>query len=140
MAGFIIFFAFLTIFVVDARNLAARKWVKQTAISVAVGFSLGLENVKAAIDCNGDCFSNCARVAPGSNEYCKSLCSEYCDQPDRQDGLSGSIDATRGETGIFGGSIDGTVTRGQDKPPSIQILPKGMLDLKTLMRNGGVKE
>lgn len=35
----------------------------------------------------------------------------------RQDGLSGSVDATKGETGLFGGSIDGTVVYGEDKPP-----------------------
>ena len=57
----------------------------------------------AVIDCLKDCQMNCVRVAPGSESYCKATCSEYCDQTDRQDGLSGSIDASKGETGIFGG-------------------------------------
>ena len=79
----------------------------------------------AAIDCNEDCVSNCNRVAPGSRDYCKVTCTEYCAQTDRQDGLSGSIDASKGETGIFGGSIDGTVRRGDDRPPSlVGVIPK----------------
>ena len=81
--------------------------------------------VHAVIDCNQDCVSNCNRVAPGSQDYCKTTCTEYCAQTDRQDGLSGSVDASKGETGIFGGSIDGTVRRGDDKPPSLMgIIPK----------------
>ena len=49
---------------------------------------------KAALakkDCMEDCVQNCKRVAPGSKGYCESTCSDYCDQPDREDGLSGSI-------------------------------------------------
>lgn len=46
----------------------------------------------------------------------------------RQDGLSGSLDATKGETGLFGGSIDGTVVYGEDKPPSaFSVIPDFML-------------
>jgi hypothetical protein len=94
----------------------------------------------ASIDCNSDCYQNCVRVAPGSGEYCKISCKDYCQQDDRHDGLSGSVDAANGETGIFGGSIDGTVTRGQDRPPrGINIIPKEMLDMKSLMMNNGVK-
>ena len=57
---------------------------------------------------------------------------DYCAQTDRQDGLSGSIDASKGETGLFGGSIDGTVRRGDDKPPSLWgIIPTNtMRDLQ----------
>ena len=52
-------------------------------------------------------------------------CTEYCAQTDRQDGLSGSVDASKGETGIFGGTIDGTVRKGDDKPPNlVGIIPK----------------
>jgi hypothetical protein len=85
--------------------------------------------VEAKPDCNSDCYSSCVRVVPGSESYCKTTCTEYCDQTDRRDGLSGSIDASRGETGILGG-IDGTVTRGNDRPPSVTIIPKDMM--KTL--------
>ena len=64
-------------------------------------------------------------MAPGSVEYCKTSCVEYCKQDDRHDGLSGSLDASNGETGIFGGSIDGTATRDQDRPPILfQFIPK----------------
>lgn len=46
----------------------------------------------------------------------------------RQDGLSGSVDATKGETGLFGGSIDGTVVYGEDKPPkAFSLIPDFML-------------
>ena len=46
----------------------------------------------------------------------------------RQDGLSGSLDATKGETGLFGGSIDGTVVYGEDKPPkAFSLIPDFML-------------
>ena len=110
-----------------------------TIVAVATTIS-SISPVNAAIDCNSNCYENCALVAPGSTAYCKSSCNEYCAQDDRHDGLSGSVDATDGETGIFGGSIDGTVTRGQDRPPlGINIIPKSMLDMKALMINNGVK-
>ncbi len=81
-------------------------------------------------DCFTDCNSNCNRVAPGagSKEYCKSSCEDYCLQTDRNDGLSGSVSDKGGETGLFGGSIDGTVTYSDDKPPQgINIIPQKML-------------
>ena len=72
----------------------------------------------AAADCMTDCLKNCRRVAPKDNEYCVSNCNDYCDQPDRTDGLSGSISSTGGETGLLG---RGTVVRGEDKPPSLKL-------------------
>ena len=68
-------------------------------------------------DCTLDCTQNCLKVAPGSKEYCKMSCVDYCAQTDREDGLSGSISSNKGETGIFGGSIDGTTTAKDDRPP-----------------------
>jgi hypothetical protein len=56
------------------------------------------------------------------------LHSDYCQQDDREDGLSGSVSSKGGETGLFGGSIDGTVTRQDDQPPKLlEIIPKSML-------------
>lgn len=38
------------------------------------------------------------------------------------DGLSGSVSAASGEVGLLGGTFgQGTVVKGQDKPPSISI-------------------
>lgn len=46
----------------------------------------------------------------------------------RRDGLSGSVDASKGETGMFGGSIDRTVVYGADRPPAgIKLLPDDFL-------------
>ena len=44
------------------------------------------------------------------------------DQPDRTDGLSGSVSAENGEFGLLGGSFGtGTVVKGEDKPPSVSL-------------------
>ena len=54
--------------------------------AVTVGASLLVLNpagANAQVDCNRNCLSNCAKVAPGSIEYCKSSCIEYCEQTDR---------------------------------------------------------
>lgn len=76
----------------------------------------------AAPDCYSDCFKNCKLIAPKDLDYCKSTCQEYCEQPDRNDGLSGSVSSSGGETGILGGTFgQGTVPKGEDKPPSINI-------------------
>ena len=69
----------------------------------------------AVVDCQSDCVKNCLIAAPGSADYCKSSCTDYCEDPEREDGLSGSKSASKGETGIFGGSIDGTTVK--DLPP-----------------------
>jgi hypothetical protein len=38
--------------------------------------------------------------------------------------LSGSIDSSGGETGLFGGTIDGTVINGKDRPPElVKLIP-----------------
>lgn len=103
------------------------QWIRQVTSATLISI-MPFSPAFAAIDCNNDCYSNCARVAPGSEAYCKTTCIEYCDQPDRQDGLSGSKDASKGETGMFGGSIDGTVTRGNDRPPTLMgLIPDDMM-------------
>lgn len=72
----------------------------------------------AATDCFQDCIKNCLLVAPKDKAYCTDNCRDYCDQPDREDGLSGSLSAEKGETGILG---FGTVPKGEDKPPEIRL-------------------
>lgn len=73
----------------------------------------------AAADCDTDCMKNCRLIAPNDTTgYCRENCRDYCEQPDRQDGLSGSVGSERGETGILG---FGTVVKGEDRPPSISL-------------------
>jgi hypothetical protein len=55
-------------------------------LAVAVGASMLILNpdlASAQVDCNRNCLQNCTKVAPGSIEYCKSSCTEYCEQTDR---------------------------------------------------------
>lgn len=76
----------------------------------------------AKADCFADCLKNCKAIVPKDLAYCNEECTEYCSQPDRQDGLSGSVSSDKGEVGILGGTFGtGTVVTGEDKPPSIRI-------------------
>lgn len=76
----------------------------------------------AVPDCMKDCMKNCLQIAPQDKQYCSDTCTDYCAQPDRTDGLSGSVSAENGEVGILGGSFgQGTVPKGEDKPPSIKL-------------------
>jgi hypothetical protein len=80
--------------------------------------------VYAKTDCYTDCYKNCKVLAPKDDAYCSESCVEYCDQDDRQDGLSGSVGSEQGEVGILGGSFGtGTVVKGQDVPPSLGRIP-----------------
>ncbi|VEU40596.1 unnamed protein product [Pseudo-nitzschia multistriata] len=73
-------------------------------------------------DCFKDCLKNCLIIAPQDKTYCTDTCTSYCAQTDRTDGLSGSVSAENGEVGILGGSFgQGTVPKGEDKPPSIKL-------------------
>lgn len=70
-------------------------------------------------DCMNDCLKNCKQIVPNdTSNYCRDTCVEYCAQPDRSDGLSGSVSSEGGETGILG---LGTVVKGEDKPPVINL-------------------
>lgn len=70
----------------------------------------------AAPDCFKDCMKNCKLIAPKDPEYCLGNCKSYCEQDDRQDGLSGSVSSSSGEVGILGGTFgQGTVVKGEDK-------------------------
>ena len=77
----------------------------------------------AQADCMTDCVKNCKLIVPNdTSSYCQDSCREYCNQPDRRDGLSGSVSADGGEVGILGGTFgQGTVVKGQDKPPQIKL-------------------
>lgn len=95
-------------------GLAGSAWTRRAVASAIVAIGLPLSSL-AAVDCQKDCVKNCLIAAPNSGEYCTSSCSDYCEDPEREDGLSGSKSAAKGETGIFGGSIDGTTIK--DLPP-----------------------
>ena len=82
----------------------------------------------AKTDCVTDCLENCERVAPGNGAYCGSNCDDYCAQPDRRDGLSGSVSSDNGYVGLASPIRGGdTVEYGADKPPQLDILPQGLL-------------
>ena len=78
----------------------------------------------AAAYARPDCYANCSRIAPKGGAYCKETCEEYCAQPDRQDGLSGSIGNAKGEVGFLSALDGGTVVYGKDLPPETpDIIP-----------------
>ena len=58
----------------------------------------------AAPDCFKDCIKNCKLIAPKDPDYCLANCKGYCEQEDRNDGLSGSVGSSSGEVGILGKS------------------------------------
>jgi hypothetical protein len=68
----------------------------------------------AEADCFTDCLKNCKLIAPKDTAYCNDNCSSYCAQEGRTDGLSGSVSAENGETGMLG---FGTTVKGADNPP-----------------------
>ena len=97
----------------------------------------------AAKDCFDDCNSNCKRLAPGSEAYCTLSCRDYCEQPDRRDGLSGSVGSEGAEIGWrsafdlpskASGKISG-VPYGEDKPPALP----DFLGIDGLMKAGSKK-
>jgi len=91
-------------------------------MAAASSLSLVPSAAQAAADCYSDCFKNCKTIVPKDLAYCQENCKEYCAQDDRNDGLSGAVSASRGETGILGGTFgQGTVPKGEDKPPSIKL-------------------
>lgn len=78
----------------------------------------GVLPANGATDCFSDCLKNCKLIAPKDPAYCQGQCQDYCDQPDRTDGLSGSVSSTGGEVGMLGFN---TVVKGEDKPPEVKI-------------------
>lgn len=91
------------------------------------------EPALAVKDCFLDCTENCNRVAKGSFKYCESSCGDYCNQDDRRDGLSGSVDSSGAEVGLLSAydrrdlltGNQRAVPYGEDKPPAIE-LPSGL--------------
>ena len=81
----------------------------------------------ASKDCLQDCLENCNRVAPKNKAYCSSNCEGYCVQPDRRDGLSGSVDASGAEGGLISAydltarakGVSRAVPYGEDRPPGL---------------------
>ena len=81
----------------------------------------------ASKDCLQDCLENCNRVAPKNKAYCSSNCEGYCVQPDRRDGLSGSVDASGAEVGLISAydltarakGVSRAVPYGEDRPPGL---------------------
>jgi hypothetical protein len=94
--------------------------VASSTTAAAVSVILAQPSVAhAATDCYQDCLKNCRLAAPqDTSGYCTENCRDYCDQPDREDGLSGSVSSEKGETGILGFY---TVPKGADKPPMINL-------------------
>jgi hypothetical protein len=74
-------------------------------------------------DCLADCMKNCKLIAPKDDgSYCRDSCDDYCSQTDRTDGLSGSVSSESGEVNMLGGTYGvGTVVKGEDKPPSLNV-------------------
>mmetsp|Transcript_14474 Transcript_14474/g.44060 ORF Transcript_14474/g.44060 Transcript_14474/m.44060 type:complete len:170 (+) Transcript_14474:39-548(+) len=96
--------------------------------AAAAFVALPTSAARAAKDCFTDCSQNCARNAPGSLAYCKDTCADYCAQPDRRDGLSGSVSADAGETGFASaydyanritGRLNSNVEYGTDRLPPV---------------------
>jgi hypothetical protein len=108
-----------------STSLSCRRQLFVAAISYASAFGTISQHpfpAHAKPDCYADCFKNCKAIAPKNLDYCTDSCLEYCAQPDRQDGLSGSVSAAQGEVGILGGSFgQGTVVKGEDKPPVVRL-------------------
>ena len=69
---------------VSAYKVLLKKFKFEFAVTI--GASLLILNpaiASAQVDCNRNCLGNCSKVAPGSLDYCKSSCTEYCEQTDR---------------------------------------------------------
>jgi hypothetical protein len=80
--------------------------------------SVNLVAKAAGADCFDDCLKNCKLIAPKDTAYCNDNCSSYCAQEGRTDGLSGSVSAANGETGMLG---FGTTVKGADHPPVVKL-------------------
>ena len=79
---------------------ARREFLCHTAAAATTFVALQPLSAAAEVDCLSDCLSNCRRLAAGSQEYCRTSCSDYCAQDDRKDGLSGSVSTEGAEFGF----------------------------------------
>jgi hypothetical protein len=96
--------------------ISRRSWMAgASAMATTMAMSPSLP-AHAAADCFKDCMKSCKLIAPKDPDYCTANCKDYCEQEDREDGLSGSVSASSGEVGILGGTFgQGTVPKGEDK-------------------------
>lgn len=101
----------------DLTITSRRNWMNYAAVSVGLVLLSPIQ-ANAKEDCVSDCLKNCKLIAPKDPAYCVINCKDYCEQDDRTDGLTGSVSSSGGEVGILG---QGTVPKGQDKPPSINL-------------------
>ena len=90
----------------------------------------------AGADCIKDCTTNCNRVSGGKNDaYCGVQCDAYCGQTDREDGLSGSVSSSKGYLGWSSPlRLGSTVEYGEDRPPTVSIIPKSLLPDASIAR------
>lgn len=90
----------------------------------------------AGADCIKDCTTNCNRVSGGKNDaYCGVQCEDYCGQTDREDGLSGSVSSSKGYLGWSSPlRLGSTVEYGEDRPPTVSIIPKSLLPDASIAR------
>lgn len=77
---------------------------RRTALATAFSAIAAPLPALAAPDCFKDCMKNCKMIAPKDPDYCLANCKGYCEQEDRNDGLSGSVSSSSGEVGILGES------------------------------------
>ena len=93
----------------------------------AFALSVAPMEAHAVKDCFQDCSENCNRLAPQSRSYCTRSCNDYCEQDDREDGLSGSVGSSGAEIGWRSGfdalsRAQGKISAvpyGEDRPPSL---------------------
>eukprot|EP00953_Heterococcus_sp_UTEX-ZZ885_P005331 3346-Heterococcus_DN1.PRE.1 len=83
-----------------AAKLTARRSFLQSGFIAAAVIAAAPVAVLAKEDCMKDCLRNCNKVAPGSPDYCKESCTDYCAETNRKDGLSGSVSDEGGEVSI----------------------------------------
>mmetsp|Transcript_19954 Transcript_19954/g.28261 ORF Transcript_19954/g.28261 Transcript_19954/m.28261 type:complete len:155 (-) Transcript_19954:144-608(-) len=103
---------------IGSTSMMSRRNTLLTLGGAAALFGGPVNPANAATDCMKDCLQNCKKIAPKDPGYCLENCKGYCDQDDRNDGLSGSVSSSGGEMGILGTY---TVVKGEDKPPTISI-------------------
>jgi hypothetical protein len=107
----------------NEAELSRRSLIMGTTAAIALSWSIAPQPAVAKPDCFTDCNKNCKLLVPNdTSNYCRDSCLDYCSQPDRRDGLSGSVSSEGGEVGILGGTFgQGTVVKGEDKPPIINL-------------------
>jgi hypothetical protein len=94
-----------TALLITSPQLTARRSFLQSGFTAAAVIAAAPVAALAKEDCMKDCLRNCNKVAPGSPDYCKESCTDYCAETDRKDGLSGSVSDEGGEVSMDRGLI-----------------------------------